>query len=116
MFSIFLELHGNSVEFKVNTWGTTLKFHKIRNPIKAHFSNLISSYFHKHKASSSVLPQHCVLRNHRKIKNVLIVAREKGNGVFILDLIFYGNTIQKIFPDRPEFKKLIEDPTLKRDA
>ena len=63
-----------------------------------------------------MLPQHCVLRNHRKIKDVFLVAREKGNGVFTLDLIFYGNTIQKIFLDRPEIKKLIEDPTLKRGA
>ena len=76
----------------------------------------MSSYFHKHRDSSSVLPQHCVLRNHRKIKDVFVVACEKGNGVFILDLIFYGNTIQKIFPDRPEFKKLIEDPASKREV
>ena len=63
-----------------------------------------------------MLPQHCILRNHRKIKDAFIVTCEKRNGDFILDLIFYGKTIQKIFADRREFKKFIEGPTLKCEA
>ena len=39
---------------------------------------------------------------------------DKGNGVVVLDRKLYYNTIQKIISDN--FEKLVEDPTLKREA
>ena len=41
---------------------------------------------------------------------------DKGNGVVILDRKFYNNAIQEIIRDVSKFKKLNEDPNLKREA
>ena len=43
------------------------------------------SYFYNYKPSSRVLCQHCVLRNLRKNKDIIIAKPHKGNGVVILD-------------------------------
>ena len=60
--------------------------------------------------------QHGVLRNPRKIRDTVIVERDKENGDVLLDLTLDDNAIQNIFYSRPKFKKLNEDPTLKREA
>ena len=39
---------------------------------------------------------------------------DKGNGVVILDRKLYDNAIQEIISDTSKFKKLNEDPNLKR--
>ena len=41
---------------------------------------------------------------------------DKENGIVILDQELYNNAIQEIITDTSKFKKLIEDPTLKREA
>ena len=41
---------------------------------------------------------------------------DKGNGVAVLDRKLYNNAIQEIILDTSKFKKLNEDPTLKREA
>ena len=40
----------------------------------------------------------------------------QGNSFAILDQRIYDSTIQEVISDRYKFKKLNEDPTLKREA
>ena len=49
-------------------------------------------------------------------KNIVITKFDKGNGVVILDRKLYNNTIQEIISNTSKFKKLNEDPILKREA
>ena len=79
-----------------------------------HLSYLANSYFYNYKPSPRILCQHCVLRNLRKNKDIVITKPEKRNGVVILDRKLYNNAIEEIISDASKFKKLNEDPTLKR--
>ena len=63
-----------------------------------------------------MLRQHCVLRNLRKNKDIVITKPDKGNGVVILDQKLYNNAIEEMISDTSKFEKLNEDPTLKREA
>ena len=60
--------------------------------------------------------QHGILWNPRKVRDTVIVERDKGNGDVFLDWILHDNAIQNIFSIRPKFNKLKEDATLKREA
>ena len=86
------------------------------NPIKAHLLYLGNSYFYKYKPSPRILRQHRVLRNLRKNKDIVITKPDKGNGVVILDRKLYNSAIEEIISDTSKFKKLNEDPTLKREV
>ena len=57
-----------------------------------------------------------MLRNLGKNKDIIITKPDKGNGVVILNRKLYDNAIQKIISDTSKFKKLHEDPPLKREA
>ena len=72
--------------------------------------------FAQTKSLIRVFHQHGILRNPRKIRDTVIVERDKGNGDVVLDWTLDDNTIQNIFSIRPKFKKLKEDSTLKREA
>ena len=56
------------------------------------------------------------MKPSKKSKDIIITKPDKGNGVVILDRKLYNNAIQKIISDISRFKKLNEDPTLKREA
>ena len=60
--------------------------------------------------------QHCVLRNCRKNKDIVIAKPNKGNGVVILDRKRDNNAIEEIILDTSKFEKLSEDAALKRKA
>ena len=64
------------------------------------------------KPIPGILRQHRVSGNLRKNKDIM-TKPDKGNGVVTLDRKLYF-TIQKIISDN--FEKLVEDPTLKREA
>ena len=66
--------------------------------------------------SPCILRQHCILRNLRKNNDIVITKPDKGNEVVILDRKLYNNAIEKIISITSKFEKLIEDPTLKREA
>ena len=66
-----------------------------------------------YKPSPRILPQHRVLQNLRKNKDIVITKPDKGNGVVILDRKLYGNAIQEIISDTFKLKKLNEGLTLK---
>ena len=68
------------------------------------------------KPSPRILRQHCILRNLRKNKDIVITKPDNGNGVFILDQKLYNNAVEEIISDTSKFEKLNEDPNLKREA
>ena len=76
---------------------------------------LAYSFFYNYKPPR-ILRQYRVLRNLRKSKDIVITKPNKGNGVVILDRKLYNNAIEEIISDTSKFKKLNEDPTLKREA
>ena len=90
-----------------------LKSEETKSQIKAHLAN---SYFYNYKPSPRILRQHRVLRNLRKNKDIAMTKPDKGNGVVILDRKLYNNAMEEIISDSSKFKKLNEDPTLKREA
>ena len=69
-----------------------------------------------YEQKTSLLKLHCVLRNFRKNKDIVITKPNKGNGVVILHRKLYNNAIEEIYSDTSKFQKLSEDPTLKREA
>ena len=93
-----------------------LKSEESKSQIKAHLSYLANSYFYTYKSSPPILRRHCVFRNLRKNKDIVITKPDKGNGVVILDRKLYDSAIQEIISDTSKFEKLNEDPTLKREA
>ena len=93
-----------------------LKSEETESQIKAHLSYLANSYFYNYKPSPRILRQHRVLRNLRNNKDIVVTKPDKGNGVVILDQKLYNNAIEGIISDSSKFKKLNEDPTLKREA
>ena len=93
-----------------------LKSEETKSQIKAHLSYLANSYFYNYKPSPRILRQHRVLWNLRKNKDIVVTKPDKGNGVVILDRKLYNNAIEEIISDSSKFKKLNEDPTLKREA
>ena len=48
--------------------------------------------------------------------DIVIMKHDKENGVVILDRKLYDNVIQEIISDIFKFKKLQENPVLKREA
>ena len=107
IFTTFKKIH----HFFINN----LKSEETKGQIKAHLSYLANSFFYNCKPSPRILHQHHVLQNLRKNKYI-IMKPNKWNGVVILDWKLYDNAIQKIISDTSKFKKLNEDPTLKREA
>ena len=93
-----------------------LKSEETKSQIKVHLSYLANSHFYNYKPSPRILRQHHVLRNYKKNKDIVITNPDKGNGVVILDKKLYNNTINEIISDTSKFKKLNEDPNLKREA
>ena len=92
-----------------------LKSEETKSQIKAHFSYLANSYFYNYKPSPRIR-QHRVLRNLRKNKDIVITKPDKANGIVILDRKLYNNAIEEIISDSSKFKKLKENPILKRET
>ena len=63
-----------------------------------------------------MLRQHCILRNLKKNKDIIITKPDKGNRVVILDQKLYDNAIQEMISDTSKLEKLDEDPTLKHET
>ena len=109
IFSTFEKIHHSFI--------SNLNSEETKNQIKAHLSSYLANcYFYKYKLFPHILPQHRVLQNLRKNKNIIITKLNKGNGVVILDQNLYDNTIQEIISDTSKFEKHNKGPTLKREA
>ena len=57
-----------------------------------------------------------LLKKDKKIPRKFLTKPDRGNGVVILDRKLYNNAIEHIISDTSKFEKLIENPTLKREA
>ena len=93
-----------------------LRSEETKSQIQVHLSHLANSYFHHYKPSPRILRQHRILQNLKKNKDIVITKLDKRNGVVILDRKLSNNAIEEIISDTSKFKKLSEDPTLKRQA
>ena len=120
IFTIFEKIHRsffNSLESEEAQ--SQIKAHlseEAQSQIKAHLSYLANSYFYNYKPSPRILRQHCVVRNYRKNKDIVITKPNKGHGLVMLDRKLYNNTIEEIISDTSKFQKLSEYPTLKCEA
>ena len=73
-------------------------------------------HFYNYKPSPRILRQHCILRNLRKNKDIVLTKSDKGNEVVILDWKLHNNAIEEIISDTSKFGKLNEDPISKHEA
>ena len=71
IFTTFEKIHRSFIN--------NLKSHETKSQIKSHLSYLANSYFYNYKPSPRILRQHCVLRNLRKNKDIVITKPDKGN-------------------------------------
>ena len=108
IFTTFKKIHRSFIN--------NLKSKETKNQIKVHLLFLFNSYFYNYKPFSRILRQCRVLRNLRKNKDIVITKPDIANGIVIFDRKLYDNAIQEIIFDKCKFKKLKEDPTLKREA
>ena len=107
IFTTFEKIHRSFIN--------NLRSEETKNQIKAHLSYLANSYFYNYKPSPRLLRQHRVFRDLRKNKDIVITKRDKGDGAVILNQKLCDKTIQEIISNTSKFKKLNEDPTLKRE-
>ena len=105
---LYFSIQPNSIQ-KCEIFTTFEKIHRLflnnrkseetKSQIKAHRSYLDNSYFYNYKSSPRILRQHCVLRNFRKNKYIVITKPDKGNEVVVLDRKLYNNAIEEIISD-----------------
>ena len=77
----------------------------------ADLSHLAHSYVSAHRPTTDR-----ILKDLKKIQNIVILKPDKGNGVVVLDRIAYDNGILKIINDTSKFRPITEDPTLSREG
>ncbi|XP_057308273.1 uncharacterized protein LOC130646150 [Hydractinia symbiolongicarpus] len=85
------------------------------NLLKSSLSHIANSYYHDYRPSREVIKKHGILKKLKK-NNIVILKPDKGNGIVILDRKDYEKGILDIILDTTKFKKLDEDPTLKREG
>ena len=88
-----------------------------RNPgkLKAMISNLADVYWSSYKPTQNTLRKHGTLKKLRTRKDIVIVRRDKGSGVVILDRDIYDRKILEIINDTTKFKKVEKNLTLTRE-
>ena len=83
-----------------------LKSEETKSQVKAHLSYLANLHLYNYKPSPHMLHQHCILRNLRKNKDIVVTKPNKGNEVVILDQNLDNNAIEEIISDTSKFEKL----------
>ena len=71
---------------------------------------------YNYKPSLRILRQHRILQNLRNNKDIIITKPDKRNRIVVLDRKLYDNVIQEIISGTSKFRKLNENPTLKRET
>ena len=82
----------------------------------ADLSHLAHSYVSAHRPTTADRKKYRILKDLKKIQNIVILKPDKGNGVVVLDRIAYDNGILKIINDTSKFRPIKEDPTLSREG
>ena len=76
---------------------------------------MANSYVHRYTPSFNSLKKHKILQKLKCNKDIVITHPDKGNGVVILNRDEYIKSMTELISDKQKFRKLKEDPTLKRE-
>ena len=76
---------------------------------------MANSYVYKYTPSFNSLKKHKILQKLKCNKDIVITHPDKGNGVVILDRDEYMKSMTELISDKQKFRKLKENPTLKRE-
>ena len=82
--------------------------------LKNKLSQMANSYVYKYKPSFNSLKKYKILQKLKCNKDIVITHPDKGNGVVILNRDEYIKSMTELISDQKKFRKLKEDPTLKR--
>ena len=83
--------------------------------LKNELSQMANSYVYKDTPSFNSLKKHKILQKLRCNKDIVITHLDKGNGIVILKRDEYIKSMTELISDQKKFRKLKEDPTLKRE-
>ena len=87
---------------------------KIDKPaLKSELLHFANSYFYNCKPSRPTLRKRGILRKLKNDKSIIILRRDKGKGIVVLDRIQPDNVINEIISDKTKIKELPEDETIK---
>ena len=76
---------------------------------------MANSYVYKYTPSFNSLKKDKILQKLKCNKDIVITRLDKGNGVVILNRDEYIKSMTEFISDQKKFRKLKEDPTLKRE-
>ena len=78
--------------------------------------HLANCYIYKYTPSKSSLKKHKILQKLRsQKKDIIITYPDKGNGIVILNKSDYIKSMAELISDKKKFKKLTNNPTIKRE-
>ena len=83
--------------------------------LQTKISNIAQNYISNYRLSPDDIRKHKIIKRLQNNKNLVITRPDKGSGTVILDKVKYMNELRKIVSNTEKFKKLEEDPTLKRE-
>ena len=78
-------------------------------------TRLANCYTYKYTPSKSSLKKHKILQKLKSQKDIIITHPDKGNSIVVLNRSDYIKSMMKRISDTKKFKKLTNDPTLKRE-
>ena len=83
--------------------------------LKNELSQMANSYVYKDTPSFNSLKKHKILQKWKCNKDIVITHLDKGNGIVILKRDEYIKSMTELISDQKKFRKLKEDPVLKRE-
>ena len=97
------------------TMSKDLKDQKDTGEVKAKISYLVNTYVNSYKPTKNALRKHKILKKLRNNNNILITKPDKGDGVIIVDRVYYMSSMYEIVNDMSKFLKLRSGPTICRE-
>ena len=105
----------STFDFIHQTMSQDLKDEKDTGKVNARMSYLAKTYVNSHKTTKNALRKHKILKKLRNNNNIVITKPDKGNGVIIVDRIYYMSSMYEIVNDTSKFLKSRPDPTICRE-
>ena len=97
------------------TMAKDLKDQKDTGEVRAKITYLANIYVNSYNQTKTTLWKQKILKKLRYKSNILITKADKGNGVVIVDSIYYMSSMYEILNDMSKFLKLRSDPTICRE-
>ena len=85
------------------------------NRLKNELSQMANSYVYKYTPSFNSLKKRKIIQKLKCNKDIVVTHPDKGNGVVILNRDEYIKSMTELISDQKKFRKLKEDPVLKRE-